>query len=829
MSLHRSFPRYTAWWLAGLFAACGGSSGGADGNPPASTLTLVVNVSGSGSGAVTSNPLGIDCGSDCSESFAPSTNVTLTAAAAGGSQFVGWSGAGCSGTSDCVVTLAAAAAVNATFDVSGGSGGGVSSPGLSVTVTGLGSVTSTPTGINCGTTVVNCDVNIATGTAVALAAVPAAGYRFAGWGGSDCSGTAGCNITVNTRHGVGAVFAPQPGSRFSARPFLFKGDEIRLRASIAAGDAEATGSLQNRGGVPLGFLTLAQAASANRASYSDISTWHIALAGWLLNDDSMLQRAHDEAMAFIGASTGDTGTGDNFQHVEDRLLEVAATVDLAFAKFSSAELAKVATWVNGTLTNWNNQNVIFWPNDEPRNNYWQNGFLAHVIGGIATEAFNGQAATWRTKAESMAANFRTATTSPTWTGPVQSEGHYYSGYVSHALWAMELYDAAMGTTLVSDSTFSFASQLDLAMFQTRPHLTKFFSVGSEANNSLATHTGVSLAYWYHLAHSGRYTTQAQHAKSVLAVAELDGDNFWRRPDKGFISFYWNLRRIPAAPLSTKTDRMFAAPSPGAGLIGLRSSAGFQTNARAALVFANQFNFGPAYSHANPDAPGFQWASGADWLVTDPDYFNNSGILAEAGSAHLSDLSNIVTLAGQQFNGAGAQPRINLVRDNTGQAVPHYYIQIDAANYWTAASTYRRDYVWLDDLQVVAIFDRIVGAPAKKWRLHVPSQPTISGKTASYVIGGKTVKVRDLLATANGVWSTENLRTTPTPVTDTDVWRLSQDDPSNDYRSLKILDVGARVASATLTTSAGFYEAVLSINGVTRRIRFFDNGDPALVQ
>jgi hypothetical protein len=503
---------------------------------------------------------------------------------------------------------------------------------------------------------------------------------------------------------------------------------------------------------------------------------------------------------------------------------------MAFSKFSSADLAKVATWVNGTLTNWNSKNLSFWPFDDPLNNYWQNGFLAHVIGGIATEGFNNTgpatAATWRTKAEQMATKFKTATTSPNWTGPVQSEGHYYSGYVSHALWAMELYDAAVDTTFVADSSFSFENQLDLVMFETRPQLTRFFSVGSEANNSLATHTGVSLSYWHHLVNSGRYTQQAQHAKSLLAVAEADNANFWSRNDKGFASFYWNVRRVSALPLTTKTDRLMTTPSPGAGLIGIRSTAGFQTSARAALVFANQFNFDPAYSHSNPDAPGFQWVSGSDWLVTDPDYYDNSGILAEAGQGNYSDLSNIVTLAGQQYNGSGGQPVINFALDNTAQTVPHYYVQIDAQPYWTSASVYRRDYVWLDDLQVVVIFDRIVGTPAKKWRLHVPALPTINGNTASYTIGTKTVTVRDLLATGNGAWVVENLNPS---ITQNDVWRLSQDDASNDYRSLKVLDVGGRVSSATLTTGAGFFQANLQVGGVAMAVRFFDDGTQALVQ
>lgn len=815
-----------ALWMATAFAACGSSDGSSVGDG----LLLSVSLDGSGSGVVTSSPPGIDCGADCMESYPENGTVTLTATPSAGAEFLAWSDPQCPGTGTCTLTISAAKSIVATFQSAGGGGGGagdgLTGPGVTVTVVGSGSVTSTPSAVTCGPGMTTCDAKLAVGTTVTLTAAAASGQRFAGWSGA-CAGTASCNVVVSALHPVGATFVPLAAGRFLARPYLFKADEVRLRASVAARDPEATGTSHNEVGVPIGFLSVAQEALADRSSYSDISTWNLAVAGWLQNNTAMLQRAHDEAMAIVAAApSGDSGTGDNFQHVEERMFNVAATADLAYAQFSVMQLSQVATWVNGTLTNWNNQNIGFWPHDEPRNNYWQNGFLAHAIGGIATEGFNAQASAWRTKAEQMAAKYTAATKPPNWSGPMQTEGHYYSGYVSNALWAMELYDAAMGTGFVASSSFSFANQLDLAMFQTRPHLTQFFMVGSEPSNSVAPHTNVSLAYWHHLAHSGRYTPQAQQAKSVLATAETDNVNFWSRADKGFVSFYWNLRRISGVPLATKTDRLLVSPAQGAGLIALRSSAGFQANARAALMFANQFNFDPAFSHSNPDSPGFQWGSGSDWLVTDPDYYGRSGILAEAGSDYLSDLSNIVTLSSQKYNDSGGQPIVNFALDNSTQAVPHYYMQINAQPYWNTASTYRRDYVWLDDLQVVAIFDRIVGAPAKKWRLHVPSQPTIVGKTASYVIGGKTVAIRDLLATGNGIWVTENLRPA---VTDSDVWRLSQDDSSNDYRSLKVLDVGGRISAASVVAAAGSYQAVLTINGVTRRITFFDNGTQTTVQ
>ena len=76
--------------------------------------TLDVDKDGSGSGTVSSVPDGIDCGSDCSEDFAYSTVVTLTATAEVGSIFSSWSG-DCSGNS-CVVSMDSAKTVTATFN-----------------------------------------------------------------------------------------------------------------------------------------------------------------------------------------------------------------------------------------------------------------------------------------------------------------------------------------------------------------------------------------------------------------------------------------------------------------------------------------------------------------------------------------------------------------------------------------------------------------------------------------------------------------------------------------------------------------------------------------
>ncbi|HEU4385970.1 MAG TPA: DUF4382 domain-containing protein [Anaeromyxobacteraceae bacterium] len=183
---------------------------------PATTLpplyALTVQKDGAGSGTVAGGPTGyailagggINCGATCDDSYPSGTDVALTATAAPGSTFAGWTG--CDSVSDsvsgptCNVTMTAGRIVTATFNP-------VQPVQYTLTVakngTGIGTVTSGGGAISCGAT---CSAPLDAGTAVTLTATPDATSTFASWVGCDSTSGTTCNVTMGANRTVTANF-----------------------------------------------------------------------------------------------------------------------------------------------------------------------------------------------------------------------------------------------------------------------------------------------------------------------------------------------------------------------------------------------------------------------------------------------------------------------------------------------------------------------------------------------------------------------------------------------------------------------------------------------
>jgi hypothetical protein len=171
----------------------------------ASGFALAVSVAvqatsgGSASGRVVSNPVGIDCGTDCTETYTSGRVVALTPLPGTGSVFAGWTG-----NSDCTdgsVTMNANKSCTANF--------ALNQALLTVTVNGTGTVDSTSSGMTCGS---SCTFALSLGSTITLRATPSTGTSFAGWSGAGCQGTGDCTITLSKDQSVAASFVDSGSS-----------------------------------------------------------------------------------------------------------------------------------------------------------------------------------------------------------------------------------------------------------------------------------------------------------------------------------------------------------------------------------------------------------------------------------------------------------------------------------------------------------------------------------------------------------------------------------------------------------------------------------------
>jgi hypothetical protein len=215
----RPHSAFAGWTVAGQPAACPGTGtckvtlNAATSVTASFTATpqrtLTVAKVGTGAGTVTSSPAGIDCGFACAAGFDQGSSIALTAEAAVGSEFIGWSGASCAGSGGCKVAMGADQSVSAQFrliprtaPVDRDSGGRTLA--ISLSGEGAGTITSTPAGIDCGTP---CSAAYATGTRVTLTATPDRESRFVAWSGCDSSSANTCTVTLGSSRIVGAAFA----------------------------------------------------------------------------------------------------------------------------------------------------------------------------------------------------------------------------------------------------------------------------------------------------------------------------------------------------------------------------------------------------------------------------------------------------------------------------------------------------------------------------------------------------------------------------------------------------------------------------------------------
>lgn len=158
----------------------------------------------SGDGTITSDPPRLNCPGVCEAEFDLGAEITLIATPDPGAAFERWFPIFCTEPEQpsCSFEVAAFQAVTVSF---------IPAPDpdrtLEVATTGQGRVTSTPAGIDCGST---CSADFLNNTLVVLNAAPEPGWRFVQWSG-DCSGSdPSCSLSLSVDRAAEALFEPEP-------------------------------------------------------------------------------------------------------------------------------------------------------------------------------------------------------------------------------------------------------------------------------------------------------------------------------------------------------------------------------------------------------------------------------------------------------------------------------------------------------------------------------------------------------------------------------------------------------------------------------------------
>jgi trimeric autotransporter adhesin len=198
--------------ICNLTMPAGGKTVSATFFPIPPTISLTVALDGNGAGTVVSLPpaSGISCPPTCQANFSSQGSLSIQATAASGSTFTGWTG--CAVTPSpaiCTVLPSQSQTIRATFTKVGLSV-------MKVTVSGSGTVASSPVGISCGASASTCSATFPSRTKIVLTASPASGYQVGSWTGCDTSAGATCTITAQSATAsVGLTFTKIPTSMLS--------------------------------------------------------------------------------------------------------------------------------------------------------------------------------------------------------------------------------------------------------------------------------------------------------------------------------------------------------------------------------------------------------------------------------------------------------------------------------------------------------------------------------------------------------------------------------------------------------------------------------------
>jgi len=297
-----------------------------EGNANQTTYLLTIDTMGTGAGTVTStdNPQTINCGTDCTDTYAYGTQITLSAQEDTNSTFTVWGGdcSSCSTNTDCTLTMDSDRTCTATFDLK------QYSITTTVNPTAGGSISCSPNPVDHGSTS-TCNITVNTG--YTLQSVSGCGGT---WDGTTTyatgaitgactvdvifslkqytiTATASGNGTGTVRTDVGGINYSYPGTSTASSSPIDHGSSVTITASAGTGStASFNGTCQAAGGVEAGNGT-----STSTCTFTSLDGDKTVTATFTLNQYSITTTVSPTAGGSVSCSPnpvdhGSTSTCD---------------------------------------------------------------------------------------------------------------------------------------------------------------------------------------------------------------------------------------------------------------------------------------------------------------------------------------------------------------------------------------------------------------------------------------------------------------------------------------------------------------------------------------
>jgi hypothetical protein len=524
-------------------------------------------------------------------------------------------------------------------------------------------------------------------------------------------------------------------------------------------------------------------------------SWNGALMGALTNNPAYCTKAVAvveaqvvAAEAKIAANQAPDVAGDSYLHTGEMIGDLALVYDWCFDAVTQGQRTRWINYANQTISNvWNPAGATWgsatipwsgWSTNDPSDNYYYSFLRGTMLVGLATK---GESA----KADDWIAQFRDtkilAQLVPTFAtdlvGGGSREGTGYGVAMRNLFELYDLWYATTGEKLHTKTKHARSSMMSF-VHQTLPTIDRVAPTGDQSRDSTASFFDYHRHYLQLLVSLFPNDPTAGKAKELLASSTVPAmtQSFMLAYD-----FLYDMDDVTAAPLAGINGTYYA---PGIGELYSRS--GWDTHATWVNLIAGPYT----QSHAHQDQ-GALMIYKDGWLAYDPVVDSHSG------------LDQNVTTHGLVRIDSGGSPVRQVASTESKLVALHQgagwvYTSADLTPAYdgnSAVQLVNREVLVLQP-DVVVVYDRVQGGTSQAWQLAVPTQPAISGNTATITAAGHQLHVTKL---GGGTMSTYDYRANSDF---TGGFRLDQTQSGGNQRYLNVLAIDGAATSVTAAGDSG---------------------------